>query len=66
MVVIFLSNRALYIFRFLINPVVLGLLISENLHLVEQQSNLFLRALNGIGAAADVAADILRHILAAC
>ena len=49
----------------LIDPVMLSLLVFKNLSLLEPQSNLFLRALDSIGAVADIAADILRKQLAA-
>ena len=47
----------------LIDPVMLGLLVFNDLSLLEPQSNLFLGALDGVGAVADITADILRQIL---
>ena len=44
---------------FLVDPVVLGLLPVLDLALVEPESDLLLGRLNGIGAVADVAADVL-------
>lgn len=46
---------------FLVDPVVLSQLVLKHFVLVEPQSNLFLRALDGVGAMADVAANILRY-----
>ena len=45
----------------LVDPVMLSLLVFEDLSLLEPQRNLFLRALDGIRAVADVAADILER-----
>ena len=39
----------------------LSLLIFEDLSLLEPQGNLFLGALNGIRAVADVTADVLKY-----
>lgn len=42
----------------LIDPVELGLLVADNITLLEPESNLLLGVLDGVGAVADVAADI--------
>jgi hypothetical protein len=39
----------------------LSLLVFEDLSLFEPQGNLFLGALNGIRAVADITADVLKH-----
>jgi len=44
---------------FLIDPVVLGLLVALHLALLKPQVDLLLRGLDGVGAVADVAADVL-------
>ena len=46
---------------FLVDPVVLGLLPALDLALLEPESNLLLGRLDGVGAVADVAADVLRE-----
>lgn len=45
---------------FLVDPLVLGLLPGLDLLWLEPQSNLLLGGLDGIGAVADVSADVLR------
>lgn len=49
---------------FLVDPVVLALLPGLDLALLEPESNLLLGVFDGVGAVADVAADILLHLLA--
>jgi len=46
----------------LVNPVVLSLLPALHLALAEPERNLLLGAVDGVGAVADVAADVLRSI----
>lgn len=44
---------------FLVDPVVLGLLVGDELLWLEPKSDLLLGALDGVRAVADVAADVL-------
>lgn len=44
--------------RLLVDPVELGGLVADNLTLLEPQGNLLLGVLDGVGAVADVAADV--------
>jgi len=46
----------------LVDPVMLSLLVLNDLTLTKPQGNLFLRAVNSIGAVADIAANVLLRI----
>lgn len=45
----------------LVDPVELGLLVGDELVLVEPEGDLLLGVLDAVGAVADVAADVLLH-----
>ena len=46
---------------FLVDPVVLSLLVALDLALLEPKRDLLLSGLDGVGAVADVAADVLEE-----
>ena len=54
-----LTDTSLLAILFLIDPVMLSQLVLEYLILAEPQTDLFLRTLDGIGAVADVSANVL-------
>ena len=54
-----LPDTSLPAILFLIDPVMLSQLVLEYLILAEPQTDLFLRTLDGIGAVADVSANVL-------